>query len=201
MKIAVRHSLALLKKMSPVLRSMLAFLLGISIKNGPSSFIRVIPIITFASIATIESYDDKNYNTLFSLPVNRLELAKAKLLTLLIVYGTTTFLSIILYVIYILLGFTEKTGILIIMVQLLATFLLSVFLGLVGIAVKNTFPVLIIIILLLNSVHITSVTSTLQIGQNTIIDILILLILLGFSRFVYNVVKENIIKFYSDMEL
>ncbi len=138
---------------------------------------------------------------LISLPVNRLELAKAKLLTLLIVYGTTTFLSIILYVIYILLGFTEKTGILIIMVQLLATFLLSVFLGLVGIAVKNTFPVLIIIILLLNSVHITSVTSTLQIGQNTIIDILILLILLGFSRFVYNVVKENIIKFYSDMEL
>lgn len=198
---AIKHNMILLKNMPLILKCLMAFLLVISIKDGSGTFIKVIPVITLSSMVTIESFDDKKYNLLFSLPITRLEYARGKFSTLLIVYGATMLLTLTIYIIYILVDLTEATGILIFAIHLLSTFPLSILLGLTGITVKDTLPVFVIILLLLNTVHITSMNPSLQLGEDIILDILILVILIWISRFVYFLVKDNFLRIYSDMEL
>ena len=199
MKAAIKYNLLLLKRMPLILISLIVFLIGESMKEGSSSFIKVIPIITFAFMATIESFDDKKHNILFSLPITRMEFAQAKFLTLLIIYGATTLLTLIIYGIYILIGYTEGTNILKLVIELFTTFSVSILLGLIGVKVRNVVPVVIILILL-NSISFSS-TNFLQIGVDKILDALILIVLLLFNRFAYVLAKENFFNVYSDMEL
>lgn len=178
---------------------LIAFSIGVSMKDGSSSFIKVIPIFTFAFMAIIESFDNKKYNTLLSLPITRMEFAQAKFLTLLIIYGATTLLALIIYIIYLLIGYTEGTDILKFAIDLFSTFPASIFFGFLGIKVINAVRV-VIVILLLNSISISSM-NFLPIGVDKILDALILVLLLLFNRFVYVLAKENFFNFYSNMEL
>lgn len=199
MKVAIKHNLLLLKRTPLLLICIIAFLLGVSIKESSGSFIKVIPIITFAFMVAIESLDDKKYNILFSLPITRMEYAQAKFFTLLIIYGTTTLLSIIIYIIYLLIGYTEGTDILKFAIDLFSTFPPSIIFGLIVIRMKNIVP-LVIIIVLLNSISISS-SNFLPIGVYKVLDALILILLLWFNRFIYVIANENCLNFYLDMEL
>lgn len=199
MKAAIKHNLLLLKRMPLSLIILIAFSIGVSMKEGSSSFIKVIPIFTFVFMVIIESFDDKKYNILFSLPITRMEFAQAKFLTLLIIYVATTLLTLILYIIYILIGYTEGTNILKLLIELFATFPVSILLGLIGVKSRNVVRVVIILILL-NSISFSS-TNFLQIGVDKILDSFILILLLWFNRFAYVLAKENFFNVYSDMEL
>lgn len=199
MKVAIKNNLLLLNRMPLILQCLIAFLLGISIKNGSGTFIKVIPLITFTFMVVIEEFDNRKYNILFSLPITRMEFAKAKFLTLLIIYGATTLLTLIIYIIYLLIGYTEGTDILKFVIELLSTFSASIFLGLVALKIRNVVP-LVIILIFLNSISISS-TNFLQIGVDKILDTFILVLLLWFNRFAYVLVKENFFKIYSEMEL
>jgi|LSQX01.3.fsa_nt_gb hypothetical protein len=66
MKVAIKHNLLLLNRMPLILQCLIAFLLGISIKNGSGTFIKVIPLITFTFMVVIEEFDNRKYNILFS---------------------------------------------------------------------------------------------------------------------------------------
>lgn len=199
MKAAIKHNLLLLKRMPPILISLIAFLLGRSVRDGSDTFIKVIPLITFAFMAALESLDDKKYNILFSLPLTRVECGQAKFFTFLIIYGTTALLSIIIYIIYIIIGYAERTGMLEFAIDILCTFPPSLIFGLIILRTKNIVP-LAIIIVLLNSISVSS-SNFLPIGEYRILDAIILILLVLFNRFIYLVAKENFLNFYADMEL
>lgn len=97
MKTAIKHNLLLIKRIHPGYIVFMVFIMGLRIKDGTGLFIIAIPAITSLSMFTIESFNNKTYDTLFSLPLTRKEFAQAKFFTLLIVYVTTTLFVLALY--------------------------------------------------------------------------------------------------------
>ncbi len=202
MKTAIKHNLLLLKKIHPGYIVFMAFIIGLRIKGGTGLFIIAIPAITSLSMFTIESFNNKTYNTLFSLPSTRKEFAKAKFFTLLIVYVTTTLFVLALYFISVLNSTTKPIETLILILELSITLPLSIFLGGLfggmGGELSGTMPLGYVLVM---NIFMTNLDIELQLGKDIILDVLVLIIWLGLSITSYIGTKRSIISRYLDMEL
>jgi|LSQX01.3.fsa_nt_gb hypothetical protein len=127
-----------------------------------------------------------------------MEFAKAKFLTLLIIYGATTLLTLIIYIIYLLIGYTEGTDIIPFVLELTITFPLSIFLGGIGVGFVGSIH---IFYPLFMHLLIINMDVELQLGQDIILDTLVVIILLGLIIASYVGTKKSIINRYKDMEL
>lgn len=198
MKAAVRHNLLLLKRVKVVLILLMILLIGIYIKKGTGLFITVIPTLVIISVLTMEEVDRDKYGTLFSLPITRAEFAKAKFMTLLIVYAGGMLFLLILYFFGVLTGITKVLDVIPFLLELALTFPLSIFLGGIGVGFVNSiqmFYPLFMHLLILN-MHVD-----LQLGKDVILDILVVIILAGLTITSYVGSRNLIIKRYKDMEL
>ncbi len=202
MKALIKHNLILLKKIHPGYIVFMAFIIGLRIKGDSGLFIISIPAITALFMFTIESFDCKTYDTLFSLPITRKEFAKAKVLTLLIVYVTTALFILVLYFISVLKGTTKLIETLPFLLELSVTLPLSVFLGGLfggmGGNSRATVPLLYVYIVYL---FILNIDIDLQLGTDMILDVLVVIILLGLSIASYVGTKGSMSDRYLDMEL
>lgn len=202
MKALIKHNMLLLKKIHPGYIVFMAFIIGLRIKGGSGLFIISIPAITALFMFTIESFDCKTYDTLFSLPITRKEFAKAKVLTLLIVYVTTALFILVLYFISVLKGTTKLIETLPFLLELSVTLPLSVFLGGLfggmGGNSRATVPLLYVYIVYL---FILNMDIDLQLGTDIILDVLVVIILLGLSIASYVGTKGSMSDRYLDMEL
>lgn len=202
MKTLIKHNLLLLKKIHPGYIVLMVFIIGLRIKNGIGLFIIAIPAIASVFMFTMESFDCKTYDILFSMPITRKEFAKAKVLSLIIVYVTTTLFILVLYFISVLSGTTKPIEILHLLVELSVTFPLSVFLGGLfgGMGGDSRAAVTLIYVLVMN-IFIANIDTNLQLGKDNILDVLVVIILLGLSIASYVGTKRSIIDRYLDMEL
>lgn len=202
MKTAIKHNLLLLKKIHPSYIVFMAFIIGLRIKGGSGLFIISIPAITSLFMFTNERFNNKTYGTLFSLPITRKEFAKARVITLLIVYVTTTLFVLVLYFISVLTGTTKLIETLPFVLELSITLPLSVFLGGLfggmGGDSRGTMPLLYVLFM---NVIIPNTVLDLQLGKDIILDVLVVVILLGLSIASYIGTKRSITDKYLDMEL
>ena len=166
-------------------------------KDAFSFLVFFITAMTLISIAAIEEYDANNYKTTFSMPIIRDEFAKAKAITLLLMFGVNTALSLTTYIIAALLGKVALIPISLLVLGLSFGFLLSMIFG--GIALikrdKGLFPYAIIFIILFDNMRIPS----LVIGNNILIY-LVSAIFLVIGRTAYVIAKENILRICLEME-
>lgn len=202
MKTAIKHNLLLLKKIHPGYIVFMAFVIGLRIKSGSGLFIIAIPAITSLSMFTIESFNNKTYDTLFSLSITRKEFAQAKFFTLLIVYVTTTLVVLALYFFSVLRATTKPIETLILILELFITLPLSIFLGgLFGGMGGNSTGIMPLGYVLVMNILISNVDIDLELGNDIILDVLVVIILLGLSITSYVGTKRSIINRYLDMEL
>lgn len=198
MKAAVRHNLLLLKRIHPVLVLVIVSLVGTYIKKGWGLFVTVIPTLVIISALTMEVNDKEKYGTLFSLPITRADFAKAKFMTLLIVYAGGMLFLLILYLFGVLTGITKVLDVIPFLLELALTFPLSLFLGgtCVGFAgsIQLLYPLFINLLIL--NMHVD-----LQLGKDVILDVLVVIILAGLTITSYVGSRNLIIKRYKDMEL
>lgn len=198
MKATIKHNLLLLKRVKPALILLIIFLIGIYIKKGTGLFIIVIPTVVIMSVFTMENNDREKYSTLFSLPITRAEFAKAKFLTLLIIYVVVMLFTLALYFFSVLIGITKAIDIIPFMLELVITFPLSIFLGGIGVGFVGSIHIfypLFMHLLILNT------DVELQLGQDTILDALVVIILLVLIIASYVGARNSIINRYNDMEL
>ena len=198
MKAAIKHNLLLLKRVKPALILLIIFLIGIYIKKGTGLFIIVIPTVVIMSVFTMENIDREKYSTLFSLPITRAEFAKAKFMTLLIIYVVAMLFTLTLYFFSVLIGITKAIDIIPFMLELVITFPFSILLGGIGVGFVGSIHIfypLFMHLLILN----TDVEW--QLGQDTILDALLVIILLGLIIASYVGTRNSIINRYNDMEL
>jgi hypothetical protein len=204
MKKAIKHNLLLLKNMPLSMIALLLFLIGVSIIQGKGFFIIIVPTVTFFSILTMESFDGKKYNTLFSIPITRTEFAKAKFYTLLILNGAVVLFILALYFVCVHAGIA-KLNILSLVLELAITLPLSIFVGgvLFGIKVDYIASITLLYILIANLfvINVNTVDVELQIGKDIILDSLVLIMWSGLSIASYMGSKRIIFNKYIDMEL
>lgn len=201
-KTAIKHNLLLLQKIHPAYVVSILFIIILWIKNGSSLFIVVIPVITTLSIIAIESFDGKIYDTLFSLPITRKETAKAKFLTLLIVYVITTLFILTLHYISVLNGTTKLIENLPFILELSLTFPLSVFLGGLSIGIGGEFrgTIALIYVFFMN-LFILNLNVDLQLGKDIILDVFVFIIWLGLCIISCVGTKRSMASRYLNMEL
>lgn len=198
MKAAVRHNLLLLKRVKLVLILLIIILIGTYIKAGTGLFITVIPTVVIISVLTMEEIDREKYGILFSLPITRPEFANAKVISLLIVYAVAMLFLLILYFLGVLIGITKVIDVIPFLLELTITFPLSIFLGGIGVGIVGSIHIfypLFMHLLILN------MDVELQLGQDIILDIMVVIILLGLIIASYVGTKKSIINRYTDMEL
>lgn len=201
MKALIKHNLLLLKRIHPGYIVFIAFIIGLRIKGGSGLFIITIPAITSLSMFQIESFNNKTYDILFSLPITRKELAKSKFFTMLIVYGITMLFVLVLYFFSVVRGTTKPIETLIFILELFITFPLSIFLGgLFGGMGGNSSGTMPLGYVLFMNILIPNVDIDLQLGKDKILDILVVIILLGLSIISYIGTKRSITDKYLSME-
>lgn len=201
-KTAIKHNLLLLKRISPAYIVFMAFIIGLWIKDSTGLFIIVIPAITSLSMFTMESFDCKTYDTLFSLGIIRKEFAKAKFLTLLIVYVITTLFILTLHYISVLNGTTKLIENLPFILELSLTFPLSVFLGGLSIGIGGEFrgTIALIYVFFMN-LFILNLNVDLQLGKDIILDVFVFIIWLGLCIISCVGTKRSMASRYLNMEL
>lgn len=158
-----------------------------------------IPAMTSISALEIEQVDVKNYEIIFSMPIIRDEFAKTKALTLLLIVGVNTALSLVTYIIAILLGKVEIMPFSSLILGLSFAFLLSMFGG--GIALtagdkSPNFTFVILFILIFDTMNIPSLVL-----GNDILIYLISAIFIVIGKTAYVIAEENILRICSEMEL
>lgn len=198
MKAAIKHNLLLLKRVKLVLIFLIIILIGTYIKAGTGLFITVIPTVVIISVLTMEEIDREKYGTLFSLPITRAEFSKAKFFTLLIIYVVAMLFTFTLYFFSVLIGITKAIDIIPFMLELVITFPLSIFLGGIGVAFIGSIYVLYPVFM---SLLILNTDVDLQLGQDAILDVLVVIILLVLITASYVGTRNSIINRYKDMEL
>lgn len=198
MKAAIKHNLLLLKRVKLVLIFLIIILIGTYIKAGTGLFITVIPTVVIISVLTMEEIDREKYGILFSLPITRAEFSKAKFFTLLIIYVVAMLFTFTLYFFSVLIGITKAIDIIPFMLELVITFPLSIFLGGIGVAFIGSIYVLYPVFM---SLLILNTDVDLQLGQDAILDVLVVIILLVLITASYVGTRNSIINRYKDMEL
>ena len=180
------------------------FMIAIFINERAGLFIMTIPVITSMSIATMENYDEKKYNIIFSLPTTRIEYAKAKFIALLVVNGVALIFMLLLYFISVSIGIT-KIDVLAFVLELSITLPLSIFIGGILVGMKtdyvNSIISIYLLIMYLIVINVLNADVDLQLGKDIILDAMVLIILLGLNTVAFIGTKRNIINKYIDMEL
>lgn len=198
MKAAIKHNLLLLKRVKLVLIFLIIILIGTYIKAGTGLFVTVIPTVVIISVFTMEEIDREKYGTLFSLPITRSEFAKAKVMTLLIIYVAAMLFILSLYFLGVLIGITKAIDVIPFLLELVITFPLSIFLGGIGVGFVGSIHIfypLFMHLLILN------IDVELQLGQDIILDALVVIILSFLIIASYVGTRNSIINRYTDMEL
>ncbi|NLJ59100.1 MAG: hypothetical protein GX339_09680 [Tissierellia bacterium] len=200
MKATIKHNLLLLKKIHFSLILLIIVIIGLYIKRGTGLFIMIIPTIVCMSVFTMEDIGGKKYKIIFSLPTSRAEFAKAKFITLLIIYSAATLFVLAIYIISVIIGRTNPIDMLPFVLELAITFPLSIFLG--GNVIEFVNPSFIMLYpIFMNLIIYNMVDVKLQVGQDIILDVLIVIIWLGLSVAAYVGSKNSIINVYESMEL
>lgn len=198
-KILKRNLFLIRRKFYLYIFFLLTILVMFFLKKDAFSFlVFFIPAMTCLAVAEIEEFDANNYRVTFSMPIIRNEFAKIKALTLLLIFGVNTVLSLATYIISVLLVKVEIMPFSLLILGLSFAFFLSMIFG--GIALTNSdkrlFPYAIVFIIIFDSMNIPSL-----ILGNTILSYLISAIFLVIGRTVYVIAKENVLRICSDMEL
>lgn len=198
MKKIIKHNLSLLRKihLRHIFFVVMIFLLFI--KDAFGTFLMTVPTMTFLAALTIEAFDENKYNIIFSLPVTRTEFAKAKFLTLLIIYGAVAVLTLGIYTFKVITGITKAMPVSILILELSLTFPISIIFSGIYVAYSSKLPSAYLLIM---SIIIANIDIPLDINENIILVALITLILLAVCRFVYVITKENFIRIYTEKEL
>lgn len=198
MKTAIKHNLLLVRRTSLLYILFIAVIFLLQIRDGSGVFILIIPVSTSLTMLTLEDYDKNKENILLSLPVARTEYAKAKLYTLILIYGSTTLTLSALYLIYFIRGIAPFIPPLVCIFEIVLTFPLSIlFVGLIHLfkgRLQMLFPIIMINVL-------DNINFSLIFGDNNILSALLILIMLILSRFSYVLAKENYIRAYTEMEI
>ena len=103
-----------------------------------------------------------------------------------------------LYFFSVLIGITKAIDIIPFMLELVITFPLSIFLGAIGVAFIGSIYVLYPVFM---SLLILNTDVDLQLGQDAILDVLVVIILLVLITASYVGTRNSIINRYKDMEL
>ena len=199
MKKLFRRNLFLIKrKIHLYIFYLLTIMVMLFLKKDAFSFlVFFITAMTLISLAAIEEYDANNYKTTFSMPIIRDEFAKAKALTLLLIFGVNTALSLATYIIAALLGKVIMIPFSLIVLGLSFAFLLSMISG--GIALikrdKGLFPYAVVFIIIFDNMNIPSLVF-----GNNILIYLISAIFLAIGKTAYVIAKENILRICLEME-
>lgn len=196
MKTAIKHNLLVMKKSLFAILFISVFFL-LSIIGGAVFFILIIPASICTAMLTLEDYDKNKKNILLSLPITRIEYAKAKLYTLIIIYGATVLTTSTMYLICSLLGIAPFIPPLALIFEIVLTFPLSILLLGLMYSIKNKLHMLFFIIAFNFLINI----NFSSIYENNILVALLLLIAIALSRFAYVLAKENYIKKYSSIEI
>jgi hypothetical protein len=198
MKTAIKHNLLLLRRTSLLYILFIAVIFLLQIRDGSGIFILIIPILAYLTTLTLEDYDKNKENILLSLPVSRIEYAKAKLYTLFLIYGAITLILSALYLIYFIRGIAPFIPPLVCIFEIVLAFPLSIlFVGLRYLfksKLQILFPVIMINVL-------ENINLSLILGDNNILAALLILLMLILSRFTYVLAKENYIRAYTEMEI
>ena len=204
MKAAIKHNLFLLKKIHLTLIGIFFFIIAITINKGAGFFIMTIPVITATSIAAMENFDGEKYNILLSLPTTRIEYAKAKFRSLLIVNGVALIFILFLYFISVSIDIT-KLNLLAFILELSITLPLSISVGGILVGLKTDYINAIISIYILTMylivLNVLNMDVELQLGKDIILDAMVLIILSGLNIAAFVGTKRSIINRYNDMEL
>ena len=199
MKKLFRRNLFLIKrKIHLYIFYLLTIMVMLFLKKDAFSFlVFFITAMTLISLAPIEEYDANNYKTTFSMPIIRDEFAKAKALTLLLIFGVNTALSLATYIIAALLGKVIMIPFSLIVLGLSFAFLLSMISG--GIALikrdKGLFPYAVVFIIVFDNMNIPSLVL-----GNVILIYIISAIFIATGRTAYVIAKENILRICLEME-
>ena len=199
MKKLFRRNLFLIKrKIHLYIFYLLTIMVMLFLKKDAFSFlVFFITAMTLISLAAIEEYDANNYKTTFSMPIIRDEFAKAKALTLLLIFGVNTALSLATYIIAALLGKVIMIPFSLIVLGLSFAFLLSMLSG--GIALikrdKGLFPYAVVFIIVFDNMNIPSLVL-----GNVILIYIISAIFIATGRTAYVIAKENILRICLEME-
>jgi hypothetical protein len=199
MKKLFRRNLFLIKrKIHLYIFYLLTIMVMLFLKKDAFSFlVFFITAMTLISLAAIEEYDANNYKTTFSMPIIRDEFAKAKALTLLLIFGVNTALSLATYIIAALLGKVIMIPFSLIVLGLSFAFLLSMISG--GIALikrdKGLFPYAVVFIIVFDNMNIPSLVL-----GNVILIYIISAIFIATGRTAYVIAKENILRICLEME-
>ena len=199
MKKLFRRNLFLIKrKIHLYIFYLLTIMVMLFLKKDAFSFlVFFITAMTLISLAAIEEYDANNYKTTFSMPIIRDEFAKAKALTLLLIFGVNTALSLATYIIAALLGKVAIIPFSSLVLGLSFAFLLSMIFG--GIALikrdKGLFPYAVVFIIIFDNMNIPSLVF-----GNNILIYLISAIFLAIGKTAYVIAKENILRICLEME-
>lgn len=204
MKKAIRYNLLLLRKTNPLTIVLVLLLISLLVFGGQVFFITIIPLISFFAIFTIEDFDSNKHTTLFSIPITRIEFAKSKFYSLLIINGAATFIVLIFY--FALLNlFKVEFNILYFILELAITLPLSIFVGgvLIGINKDYIISIAMIYIVIVNFLVRNVINSDidLQIGKDLLLDTIVFIIWLALSIASYIATKRSIIDKYTNMEL
>ena len=198
MKTAIKHNLLLVRRKSLLYIIFITVIFLLQIRNGSGVFILITPILTYLTMLTLEEYDKSKEDILLSLPVTRTEFAKAKLFTLILIYGATTLIISALYLIYFIRGIAPFIPPLVHIFEIVLTFPISIlFVGLMYLfksKLQILFPIIMINVL-------DNINFSLIFGDNNILVALLILIMTALSRLVYVIAEENFIKTYTEMEL
>lgn len=156
-----------------------------------------VPTATAILMLSIKSPDDKKLNTLLSLPITRKDFAKAKFLTLIIVYAAVLFITLAIYAAFVFTGIIESMERLDIMMEISVAFPLSIIFGGGIILFSGAAPIILIFIINWITAYMNIVLHK---GQNINWNVSTVIIWLGVSAVSFAGIRKGIINKYLKME-
>ena len=198
MKAAIRHNLSLLIRgnMDPWLWVCI-FLFMLLGRFYNIIFMLSVPTATAILVLSIKSFDEKNLKTLLSLPITRKDFAKAKFLTLIIVYAAVLLITLAMYIAFVSAGIIEPMDFLDMMIEISVTLPLSIIFG--GITIL--FPGAMLLIFIFNiSWIVVNMNIKPHIGRNASWVMLAAIIWFVVSTVSFAGIRKCIINKYAKVE-
>lgn len=197
MKAAIKHNLLLLiRRNTDPWIWVCIFLFMLLGRFYDTTFMLSVPTATAILMLSIKSSDDK-LNTLLSLPITRKDFAKARFLTLIIVYAAVLLITLAIYAAFEFNGIIEPMEFSDMMLEISVTFPLSVIFGGSIILFSGAAPIILIFIINWIAAYMNIVLHK---GQNINWNMPMVIIWLGVSAFSIAVIRKSIINKYLKME-
>lgn len=198
MKAAIKHNLLLLiRRNTDPWIWVCIFLFMLLGRFYDATFMLSVPTATAILMLSIKSPDDKKLNTLLSLPITRKDFAKAKFLTLTIVYAAVLLITLAIYAAFAFNGIIEPMEFLNMMTEIFVTFPLSIIFGGSIILFSGAAPIILIFIINWIAAYMNIVLHK---GQNINWNMVTVMIWLGVSAVSFAGIRKSIINKYLKME-